>query len=356
MVVDLIREAVDSGARQWLACETVGLPERTFRRWNTADASGKSLEDGRILAGAARVPRNKLTEEERERIIEVCNSEEFGSLPPSQIVPRLADVDVYLGSVSSFYRILKEHKQLAHRGKSKVRRKVKKPTAYVATMPNQVWSWDITYLRTSVRGSFYYLYLMEDIFSRKIVGWEIHEDESAENASELITKACWSEKVKEGELVLHSDNGSPMKGSTMKARLEALGIVASFSRPATSNDNPYSESLFRTMKYCPRYPGKPFPSIEGAREWMQGFVYWYNNIHCHSGIRFVTPSQRHRGEDREILQKRTKLFEKAREKHPERWSGKIRDWSYIDKVELNPVKTDAVRKAAGENEELPEAA
>ncbi len=351
MVVALVNEAVESGARQWLACKIIGLLERTFRRWKRKAASGETLEDGRILSGSIRVPANKMTEEERGRILEVCNSPEFSSLPPSQIVPRLSDRGLYIGSESTFYRVLKEHKQLTHRGNSKPRRRVKKPTAYVATKPNEVWSWDITYLRTRVRGLFYYLYLMEDIFSRKIVGWEIHSDESSDNASTLITKACLSERVRYGSLVLHSDNGSPMKGSTMRARLEALGIVASFSRPATSNDNPYSESLFRTMKYCPRYPSKPFSSIDGAREWMQGFVTWYNNIHCHSGIRFVTPAQRHSGKDKEILQKRTELFMRAREKNPERWSGKIRNWSYIEEVELNPEK-----KAAGKNEKLSKAA
>jgi len=353
MAIDLIAEAVSNGARQQPACEILEITERTLRRWRQKDKKGISLDDGRILAGALRVPANKLTEEERNQIIDICNLPQFGSLPPSQIVPMLADLGQYAGSVSTFYRVLHELGQMSERGKSKRRRKVKKPTAHKATGPNQVWSWDITYIRTDVKGLYFYLYLIEDIFSRKIVGWDIHFEESSEYASELISKACIVEGIGREQLVLHSDNGAPMKGSTMKARLEDLGVIASFSRPSTSNDNPYSESLFKTLKYCPQYPGKPFSSITSAREWVYSFVNWYNNEHYHSGIKFVTPAQRHRLEDIELLKKRAEVFEEAKAKNPERWSGKTRNWDYISTVWLNPVKKDADGKAAEENEELP---
>ena len=169
-------------------------------------------------------------------------------MPPSQIVPSLVDKGIYIASESSFYRILREDGQLKHRGKAKPRTIVK-PEPYVATGPNQVWTWDITYLPTSVKGSFYYLYMIMDIFSRKIVGWEIYENQTDELASVVARKAYLSERIGGKDLVLHSDNGSPMKGATMLATLQNLGVAASFSRPSVSNDNPYSEALFRTLKY-----------------------------------------------------------------------------------------------------------
>ncbi|MCU7889743.1 MAG: DDE-type integrase/transposase/recombinase [Candidatus Thiodiazotropha sp. (ex Lucinoma aequizonata)] len=160
--------------------------------------------------------------------------------------------------------ILKEANQLDRRGRAQAPRRVSKPEVYKATAPNQVWSWDITFLATSITGIFYRLYLMMDIYSRKIVGWKIHENETADHASLLIRKACLAEGISEQGLVLHSDNGSPMKGATMLTTLQRLGVVPSFSRPSVSNDNPYSESLFGTMKYTPAFPSKPFESLGAA--------------------------------------------------------------------------------------------
>ena len=210
------------------------------------------------------------------------------------------------------------------------------PDSYKATAPNQVWSWDITCLASSIRGAFYRLYMVEDVFSRKIVGWKVHEEESAEHAGVLIRKACLAEGIHEAGLVLHSDNGGPMKGATMLATLQRLGVVPSFSRPSVSDDNPYSESLFRTLKYTPAYPAKPFESLTAAREWVHRFVQWYNEEHRHSGIRYVTPGQRHRGEDMAILAARKRLYEAARQARPERWSGDMRNWTPVTEVWLNP--------------------
>jgi transposase InsO family protein len=270
-----------------------------------------------------------LTEEERQKILETCNEPQHRSLPPSQIVPALADQGSYIASESSLYRVLKEADQLQGRGKARPRTKRSKPTAYGATQPNQIWTWDITYLATEVTGAFLRLYLVLDIYSRKIVGWEIHETESAEYASQLLRKAYLAEGVRDGALVLHSDNGSPMKGATMLATLQKLGVVPSFSRPSVSNDNPYSESLFGTMKYVPSYPSKPFSDIVAAREWVQAFTHWYNEVHRHSGIKFVTPAQRHGGADIPILANREIVYEEARERRPERWSGNTRNWSVL---------------------------
>jgi len=275
---------------------------------------------------------------ERQRIINVANEAEYANLPPSQIVPILADIGIYLGSESTLYRILKAHNQLIHRQKSKPCHKVRKPKALVATGPNQVYTWDITFLPTTVKGMFFYLYMVMDIFSRKVVGWQVHDNESSALAADLMTDICNREGIKRGQVTLHSDNGSPMKGATMLATLQELGVMPSLSRPSVSNDNPYSESLFRTLKYRPEYPEKAFDNITSSRHWVNGFVSWYNNEHRHSGIKFVTPAQRHAGKDVEILAKRTQLYHAAKTRHPERWSGNIKNLEPVGSVNLNPEK------------------
>ena len=334
MAIKLIDEAMEAGARQTKACEIVGIDPRTLRRWKT----GQETADKRKMAAAQRTPANKLSEAEREQIIQTSNLLEYKSLPPSQIVPMLADEGIYLASESSFYRILRAADQVNRRGRAEQPKVHPKPKGFNATGPNQLWSWDITYLASALRGSFYYLYLIEDVFSRKIVGWEIHERESAAHASELIRKACLAESIHEEGLVLHSDNGSPMKGATMLATLQKLGVVPSFSRPSVSNDNAYSESLFHTLKYAPSFPNQPFQSLEAARAWVHEFVQWYNQHHRHSAIRYVTPNQRHEGQDHAILEQRKKVYAAARARHPARWSGAIRNWNRIDNVWLNPPK------------------
>jgi transposase InsO family protein len=182
--------------------------------------------------------------------------------------------------------------------------------------------------------------MIMDVFSRKIVGWAVHEAENSVYASELIEMTCIVEDVAKDTLVLHSDNGGPMKGSTMLATLQKLRVASSFSRPSVSNDNPYSESLFGTMKYRPSYPEKAFASMEKAIEWVGDFVKWYNTQHFHSGIRFVTPEDRHNGFDVAILQHRHSVYEKARSKHPKRWSKSTRNWNRIEEVSLNPLKEE----------------
>lgn len=338
MALDLIAEAVAAGARRCKACEVLELDLRTLQRWQRALAEEKPLVDQRKAAAEARTPANKLSEAERQAILAVCNQPSFQSLPPSQIVPRLADHGAYIASESSFYRVLREADQAHRRGRAQAPRTVAKPEGFQAIGPNQVWSWDITFLASAVRGAFHRLYLVLDVFSRKIVGWEVHENESAEHASVLIRKACLVESIRDAGLVLHADNGGPMKGATMLATLQKLGVVPSFSRPAVSDDNPYSESLFRTLKYAPAYPNKPFASIEAARRWVHGFVQWYNYEHRHSAIRYVTPDQRHRGADSALLKQRDAVYAAARARNPKRWSGKTRNWNPVTEVWLNPPK------------------
>jgi len=197
---------------------------------------------------------------------------------------------------------------------------------------NQVGRWDIRYLPTTIRGLYVYLYLILDIYSRKIVAWSIHAYQSSDYASQLIKQACLDEQVNQNQLVLHSDNGKPMKGATMLAMLEKLGV-----RPSMSDDNPYSESLFKTVKYHPTYPCvHKFDTITDARTWMEKFVQWYNNEPVHSAIKFVTPHQRHTGADVAILHNRQGVYETAKARHPNRWSGKTRNWAHDSRVYLNP--------------------
>ena len=331
MILEHIDEAAAAGARCSKAATLLGLSPRTVERWRTRGVG----VDGR--RGPKTLPDNKLSDRERAQVLAIVNSPEFRDLPPKQIVPKLASRGEYVASESTMYRVLRQEDQLAHREKSRPAVKRHKPDELVATGPDQVWSWDITYLKSSVRGIFFYLYLVLDVWSRKIVGWEVYAEESSENASKLLSWTYRSEGVPPGSLAVHMDNGSPMKGATLLSTLERLGVATSFSRPSVSDDNPYSESLFRTMKYRPAYPSGAFESIEAARDWVAVFVHWYNREHLHSSIRFVTPEDRHRGRDLEILARRQSVYEKARARHPERWSGKVRNWKPIKEVVLPPV-------------------
>ena len=338
-VIVLLNESITQGARQAQACEVLGLSERTLQRWQT----GETVHcDRRPLRDYQ--PPHKLTEIERAKVLAVANSDEFGHLPPSQIVPRLADQGSYLASESTFYRILQAENQLAHRRSERPAQSRTKPRAICATAPNQLYSWDITYLPSAIHGQFFYLYLFMDIFSRKIVGWQVYAEESSALAGELLRDLCHREGVQSNQLILHSDNGGPMKGATMLATLQQLGVMPSLSRPSVSNDNPYSESLFKTLKYRPKYPLKPFAKVTDARDWVTGLVEWYNNEHRHSAIRFVTPTQRHDGLDENLLVKRKAVYETARARHPRRWSGGTRNWQRIQAVHLNPDKTEANQK------------
>jgi len=343
-IVALIDRAMAAGARQATACAEIGLNARTLQRWT--GPQGAVRDDRRPFAEGPE-PANKLSNEERDLMVATCNAPEFASLPPSQIVPRLADQGIWIASESSFYRVLRERSQNHRRGRARLATRRKPPTSFEAKAPCQVWSWDITWLPGPIAGAFFYLYLIIDIFSRKIVGWEVHDRETAEFASQVLERAVWAERCLSSPLVLHADNGSPMKGATMKVTMERLGVTASFSRPRVSNDNPFSEALFRTCKYTPTWPTRGFASIEAARAWVHSFATWYNTEHRHSAIRFVTPDQRHRGEDRGMLDSRHQVYEMARAARPERWSGQTRNWKPIGPVWLNPERPDAGRGGNG---------
>jgi len=256
-------------------------------------------------------------------VLALCHAPAYASLPPGQIVPRLATQGAYIASEASFYRILREADEHHRRGRSRPPRPAAEPPRLVARAPNEVWTWDISWLPGPVKGLFFYLSLIVDLYSRKILGWEVYTRESAEYAAEVVRRAVLAEGCVGQPLVLHADNGSPLKGETLLETLYWLGIATSSSRPRTSNDNPYSEALFRTCKYCPAYPTPGFASLEEARAWMQPFVYGYNHKHCPRGIRLVTPQQRHSGQDQAILAQRQAICEQPRAPHPERWSRAI---------------------------------
>lgn len=343
MILDWVTQAQQAGARLNVICEELGLNPRTIQRWRAQQGG----DDRR--RGPNTPPANKLTESERQEVLKVANSPRFRDLSPHQIVPMLADEGRYLASESTFYRILRQEKQLTHRGRAKPPQPRPRPE-HQATGPNQVWSWDITYLRSSVAGQFYYLYLFVDVWSRKIVAGAVHNRESSALASRLLQQALISEQLDGLQLVVHSDNGAPMKGATFRATMERLGLTPSYSRPQVSDDNPYSESLFRTLKYRPEFPHTPFCSLKQARRWVNKFRHWYNHEHLHSSIGFVSPASRHNGQAEAILEERKKVYAAAQQRHPQRWNGReVRNWDNPDEVFLNPSKlTRSSLEAAAE--------
>ena len=329
--IELVNEACLGGARKHKACELLEISVRTLIRWQKPGTIDKRKGSERLVA-------NKLTHEERQQVLATVNSSEYRDLPPCQIVPHLADKGIYMASESTIYRILRENKQLAHRGLTKPA-KHKRPPPHIATGPNQLWSWDITFLPSQVRGIYFYLYLMMDVYSRKIVGWTIQFEQTAVLAADLIQQACIDEGIARNQIVLHADNGSPMKGATMLAMLETLGVVPSFSRPSVSDDNPFSEALFKTLKYRPNFPlTDKFATVFDARAWVVKFTQWYNNDHRHSGLKFITPAQRHSGMDTRIMDNRHDVYLRAKKQFPARWAGNTRNWQLPVAITLNANK------------------
>jgi transposase InsO family protein len=344
-----IEEAHRAGARLRLACETAGIDVRTLQRWKAE--GGLEVGDRRPMSTRP-VPSHALTAAERARVLQVANEPRFADMPPARIVPVLADEGIYLASESTFSRVLRAAGQTAHRGRSRAPRQSRPPTTHVASAPRQVWCWDLTYLPASVVGTWFYLYLILDLYSRKIVGWEVHDRDEADHAAHLLKRTALAEGV--GNLaikpVLHGDNGATVKSTTVLAMMHWLRIRPSYSRPRVSNDNAYVESLFRTAKYRPEYPSAGFGSLAEARAWAAHFVSWYNHEHRHSGIRYVTPAQRHAGQDDHLLAARHCLYQLARQRHPARWSRHTRNWSPIRRVYLNPERESIALDATTERQ------
>lgn len=263
--IELISEAHAYGAGLVRACCETVISLRTLKRWRKACLGDGDGRDRRQVS--PRQVSHRLSEEECQRILLTCNQPEYASLPPGQIVPALADQGIYIGSESSFYRVLHAHGQVHRRGRAQPPQDPRPVPRLRAIAPNQLWSWDITYVPTTVRGIWLNLYLVIDVWSRKVVAWDVAEREDPAIAADLESRACLRERISKGRnqpLILHADNGNAMRAATLESHLEELGVLRSFSRPRVSNDNPYSESLFRTVKYRPDYPRRPLASKEQA--------------------------------------------------------------------------------------------
>ena len=330
-----------AGARLRPACETAGIELRTLQRWKAHQ--GLLAGDGRPQA-VRPLPSHALSAAERAQLLAVANEPRFAAVPPARIVPMLADDGIYLASESSFARVLREQGQNARRGRAKAPKASRPPTTHIAAAPAQVWCWDMTYLPANVMGRWFHLYLILDLYSRKIVGSEVHDSDDSTHAAHLVRRTALAEGIATmlTKPVLHGDNGSTLKATTVLAMLNWLGVKPSYSRPRVSDDNAYAESLFRTAKYRPEFPANGFADLDTARTWAAAFVRWYNHDHRHSGIRYVSPAQRHAGEDHAILAARQALYSRARALNPARWSGATRNWSPIGAVTLNPERDSII--------------
>lgn len=323
---EIIDDAHAQGARVRPVCGALGIHVRTYRRWKSDPVDRRK--------GSRKQNRRALSNEERQQIIAVCTSDRFKNSTPHEIVAILAEEGTYIASVRTFYRVLKAAGKLHHRGNSRPPRKPYRPPEVKATGPDQVYTWDITWIPSRVRGLFWYCYAIIDVWSREIVGWAIYESESEEHARELFE---WLRARRSLDGVwLHADNGNPMKGATFSVWLATLGMFLSHSRPLVKNDNPFIESFFRTLKYHAAYPGH-FEDISAAREWLGDFIDWYNTSHRHSGIGYVTPEHRRTGRDKDLFHARNQTLKAAWEQHPERFpKAGPRYWEHRHTVYLNP--------------------
>jgi len=258
-----------------------------------------------------------LSQVEKSKVMEVLHDESNIDKSPMQVYHEFLDKGVYLCSVSTMYRILRENKEVKERRNITNRRHYKKPEL-LATEPNKVWSWDITKLRSTKKWHYYYLYVMLDIYSRYVVGWMLEKQESGELGKQLIEETCKAQNINKSQLIIHSDRGAPMKSKTVAQLLSDLEVGKSFSRPSVSNDNPFSEAQFKTLKYCPQFPGE-FRTIQEARLFCQEFFEYYNTKHYHSGIKFFIPETVHYKSAEQVIKKRTDVVVEAYRTKPQRF-------------------------------------
>jgi putative transposase len=294
------------------ACAAVGLPRGSYYRAHPSVAPAAPSP----IRARAPSPR-ALTADEKTRVRDVLNSERFQDQAPREVYATLLDEERYLCSWRTMYRILAENQEIRER-RDQLQHPVYAKPELLATHPNQVWSWDITKLRGPVLWTYYYLYVILDVYSRYVVGWMIAERESEELAQELIRATCDKQGIHPGQLTLHADNGSAMIAKSVEQLLIDLDVVKSHSRPHVSDDNPYSEAQFKTLKYRPDYPER-FGSLVEARLWAQTFFAWYNADHHHTGLGLLTPVGVHTGKAESVLQQRQKVLDIAYAAHPERF-------------------------------------
>jgi len=309
-------------------CEALGVSRATaYRTWY------------RERFPAEHKPRPKpmraLSQEERQAVLNVLHEERFQDQPPAQVVATLLDEERFLCSERTMYRILKDE------GEVKERRNQLRHPAYIkpellAERPNEVWSWDITKLKGPVKWTYFYLYVILDIFSRYTVGWMVATRESATLARQLITETCRKQEIIEEQLTLHADRGSSMRSKAVAMLLSDLGVTKTHSRPHVSNDNPFSESQFKTLKYRPEFPAR-FGSIQDARAYCVDFFQWYNVKHCHSALGWLTPQDVHYGRGPQLIQARQRVLDAAYAQHPERFVRKAPEAPQLpEAVWINP--------------------
>jgi putative transposase len=289
------------------ACESLGVPRSSFYRARQPKREPKPRP----------TPERALSQEEREQVRQTLNSERFQDSAPRQAYAALLDEGKYLCSWRTMYRILDDYKEVKERRNQLCHPTYTKPEL-LATGPNQLWSWDITKLKGPAKWTYYYLYTILDVFSRYVPGWLIAECESAALAKQLITESCTKQGIEPDQLTLHADRGSAMISKTVAQLLADLGVTKTHSRPYVSNDNPYSESQFKTMKYRPSFPER-FGSIQDARAWARPFFHWYNHEHHHSGLALLTPVTVHYDRAQAVLEQRQKVLQAAYAAHPERF-------------------------------------
>jgi putative transposase len=295
------------------ACEALAVPRASFYRHMSSSVPSKEEKP-------RPAPVLALTTQERQTVIDLLHSERFQDKAPRQVYAALLDEGQYHCSVRTMYRLLTdEHGDVKERRRHVQHFNYTKPEL-LATAPNQVWSWDITKLKGPVKWTYFYLYVILDIFSRYVVGWMVAHREQDSLAKRLIEETCQKQGIRPGQLTIHADRGSSMRSKTVAHLLSDLGVTKTHSRPHVSNDNPYSEAQFKTLKYCPQFPDQ-FGSAQHSRCFCQGFFDWYNKEHYHSGIGLMTPEALHYGTAEEILTRRAVVLAEAYEKHPNRFKG-----------------------------------
>lgn len=316
------------------ACDALNVPRSTFYRHHNPD-----ITDDKNVAERPSPPL-ALDETEKQSVLDLLHSERFCDMAPHQIYATLLDEGQYICSIRTMYRFLNaEHGDVKERRRHVQRPNYKKPEL-LATEPNQVWSWDITKLKGPVKWNYFHLYVIIDIFSRYVVGWMVAAREQDALAKRLIEQSCEKQQILSGQLTIHADRGSSMKSKVAAHLLADLGITKTHSRPQVSNDNPYSEAQFRTLKYCPQFPDR-FGCIEDARSFCQLFFQWYNKVHRHSGIALMTPEQVHCRMDSYIYENREKVLAEAFKNNPNRFKGKMPvPESLPDAVWINKPATD----------------
>ncbi len=292
-------------------CEALQIPTASFYRFFGPE---------KPIVERPRPPL-ALSEQEEQDVLDILHSERFQDLAPAEVYATVLDDGEYLCSIRTMYRILDKHQEVKERRKHVSRTHYVKPEL-LATEPNQVWSWDITKLKGPRKWTYYYLFVILDIFSRYVPGWMIAEAENASLAEQFIAETCEKQGVIEQQLIIHADRGPSMKAKLVAELMADLGVTKSHSRPYNSNDNPYSEAQFKTLKYCPKFPER-FGSIQDARSFGRVFFPWYNNEHKHVGISLLTPAQVHYGQAEKIIASRNQVLHEAYMKNPNRFKHKM---------------------------------